>query len=80
MDTILGQIQLFPYNFGMEYWAKCDGSLLQISQNQALYSLLGANYGGDGRVTFAVPNLIGAEPLPGMCYYIALQGDYPRRS
>ena len=79
METFLGDIQLFPYNFTPKFWAKCTGQIIQITNNQALYSLIGTNYGGDGISTFGLPNLQGAEPMPGMEYYIALQGDYPPR-
>ena len=52
---------------------------MQISQNTALFSLLGTNFGGDGRTTFALPNLQGKEPVPGLRYCIAIQGIYPPR-
>ncbi|OPX45622.1 phage tail collar domain protein [Ruminiclostridium hungatei] len=80
MDYLLGGIALFPYNFAPIGWMPCEGQMLQIMQNQALYSLLGSTYGGDGRTTFALPNLKGAEPLPTMKYYIAVTGIYPTRS
>lgn len=80
MDTFIGDIQLFPYNFAPRYWTKCTGQIIQITENEALYSLIGIKYGGDGRTTFGLPNLQGAEPMPGMDYYIALQGIYPPRS
>lgn len=80
MDPILSQIQLFPFTFAMEGWMKCEGQTLNIMQYQALYSLIGITYGGDGRTTFKVPDLRGAEPLPGMAYYIAITGIYPVRA
>ena len=79
MDPILGQIQLFPFSFAMYGWCTCEGQVLQITQNQALFSLIGNTYGGDGRTTFQLPDLRGAEPVPGMKYYIATQGIYPQR-
>jgi microcystin-dependent protein len=79
MDYLLGQIVLFPYSFVPYGWARCQGQLIQVNQNQALYSLIGTKFGGDGYSTFALPNLEGAEPLPGMAYYICLQGIYPQR-
>ncbi len=79
MDYTLGEISLFAFNFVPMGWMPCEGQMLQIAQNQALYSLLGTTYGGDGRTTFALPNLKGAEPLPNMKYYIAVQGLYPQR-
>lgn len=79
MDYYLGQIVLFPFQFEIENFSSCQGQILSISQNQALFSLIGATYGGDGRTTFALPNLKGAEPLPNMRYYIVTSGLYPMR-
>lgn len=59
MEPFIGQIQAFGFNFAPRNWAKCDGQLLPISQNAALFSLLGTTYGGDGRSTFALPDLRG---------------------
>lgn len=58
-QPFLGQIMLVPYNFAPLDWAFCDGQLLAISQNTALFSLLGTQYGGNGTTTFALPNLQG---------------------
>ena len=58
-DPFIGQIQAFGFNFAPRVWAKCDGQLLSISQYSALFSLLGTYYGGDGRTTFALPDLRG---------------------
>lgn len=55
----LGEIQMFGFNFNPKDWAFCNGALLPISQNTALFSLLGTAYGGDGRVTFQLPNFAG---------------------
>jgi microcystin-dependent protein len=55
----LGQITIFSFNFAPHGWATCNGQLMPINQNQALFSLLGTFYGGDGRTTFALPNLQG---------------------
>lgn len=55
----LAEIRVMPYNFAPQGWAQCDGQLMPISQNTALFSLLGTNYGGDGRTTFGLPNLSG---------------------
>jgi microcystin-dependent protein len=62
-DPYIGEIKMVPYNFVPIGWALCDGSLLQISQFQALYSLLGTTYGGDGKSTFALPDLRGRIPV-----------------
>jgi microcystin-dependent protein len=63
MDPFIGQIQPFAFNFAPRGWAKCDGTLLSIAQYQALFSLIGATYGGDGRTTFALPDLRGRVAL-----------------
>ena len=63
MDPFLGQIQMFGFNFAPRGWAKCDGQLLPISQYQALFSLLGTIYGGDGWTTFALPDLRGRAAI-----------------
>ena len=55
----LGQIAIFAFGFAPKGWAQCNGQLLPINQNQALFSLLGTMYGGDGRVNFALPDLRG---------------------
>ena len=62
MEYYLGQIQLFPYNFVPSNWALCEGQVLSISQNTALFSLLGTMYGGDGQTTFGLPDLRGKDP------------------
>jgi len=56
-DDFMGEVRLFPYNFEPRGWAKCEGQLLLIAQNTALFALLGTTYGGDGRTTFALPDL-----------------------
>jgi len=63
MDPFLGQIILFAGNFAPRGWALCEGQLLPINQNQALFSLFGTIYGGDGRTTFALPDLRGRAPI-----------------
>jgi microcystin-dependent protein len=62
-DNFLGEIRMAGYNFAPRGWALCNGQLLAISQNTALFSLLGTQFGGDGRVTFGLPNLQGAVPV-----------------
>ena len=56
---MIGEVRMFGGNFAPRSWAFCDGQLLAISQNQALFSILGTTYGGDGRTTFALPDLRG---------------------
>ena len=80
MDAFIGQIEIFPYTFVPKNWMLCAGQLMPISQNTALFSLLGTNFGGDGKTTFALPNLQGKGPMKGMEYCIAIQGIYPERS
>ena len=58
-DPFLGQIAFVPYNFAPKNWAECNGQLLPISQNTALFSLLGTTYGGNGQTTFALPDMRG---------------------
>ena len=62
-DPFVAEIRMFAGNFAPVGWALCNGQLLPISQNTALFSLLGTNYGGDGRSTFGLPNLQGAAPV-----------------
>lgn len=63
MEPFIGMIVMFGGNFAPRGWAKCDGTLLSISQYQALFSILGTTYGGDGRTTFALPGLRGRVPM-----------------
>ena len=63
MEPFLGMIALFGFNFAPRGWAFCNGQLLSIAQNNALFALLGTIYGGDGRTTFALPNLQGRVPI-----------------
>ncbi|MEM7185975.1 MAG: tail fiber protein [Bacteroidota bacterium] len=63
MDGVLAVIWMFGGNFAPRNWAFCDGQLLPIAQNQALFSLLGTIYGGDGRTTFALPEMRGRVPM-----------------
>lgn len=62
-DPFIGQIVLFGGNFAPRGWALCDGQLLSIASNSALFSILGTIYGGDGRTTFALPDLRGRAPI-----------------
>jgi microcystin-dependent protein len=62
-DPFVAEICVFPFDFAPTGWAFCDGQLLPISQNTALFSLLGTTYGGDGKSNFALPNLQGSVPM-----------------
>jgi microcystin-dependent protein len=73
-DQFVGEIRIFAGNFAPTGWALCNGQLIPISQNTALFSLLGTMYGGDGKSTFALPNLQGSAPVhrgqgPGLSDY-----------
>src|ERR1700704_508233 len=73
-DPFVAEIRIYPFNFAPKGWAFCDGQLLPISQNTALFSLLGTTYGGDGKSTFALPDLAGMAPMhpgqgPGLSNY-----------
>ena len=62
-EPFLGEIKIISWNFPPKGWSFCNGQLLPINQNQALFSILGTTYGGDGRTTFALPNLQGRSPV-----------------
>lgn len=62
-EPFLAEIRMFGFNFAPRGWAFCDGQILPINQNQSLYSLLGTTYGGDGRTSFALPDLRGRTPI-----------------
>ncbi len=73
-DAFVAEIQLFGFAFPPRYWAQCNGQIMPISQNTALFSLLGTTYGGDGKSVFALPDLRGRAPLhpgqgPGLSLY-----------
>jgi microcystin-dependent protein len=76
-DPFVAEIRIFPFNFAPKGWAFCAGQLMPISQNTALFSLLGTTYGGDGKSTFALPNMQGnvpihtggSQPGPGLSVY-----------
>jgi len=73
-DPFVAEIRMFGFNFAPKGWAQCNGQLLPLSQNTALFSLLGTTYGGDGKSTFALPDLQGSTPLhpgqgPGLSLY-----------
>lgn len=73
-DPLLGSVELWPMNWAPRGWALCEGQLLSIAQNTALFSLLGTTYGGDGRTTFGLPDMRGRVPVgqghgPGLSDY-----------
>ena len=74
-EPFIGELRLFPYNFAPRGWAFCNGQILSIAQNTALFSLLGTTYGGNGQTTFALPDLRGRVPIssgqgPGLANYV----------
>ncbi|UFJ39580.1 tail fiber protein [Brevibacillus humidisoli] len=73
-EPFLGEIRIFAGNFAPRGWAFCNGQIMHITQNTALFSLLGTTYGGDGKMTFALPNLQGRAPM----HWGAGQGLTPR--
>jgi microcystin-dependent protein len=62
-EPFLGEIKIVSFNFAPKGWAQCNGQLLPINQNQALFSILGTTYGGNGQTTFALPDLRGRLPI-----------------
>jgi microcystin-dependent protein len=73
-DPFVAEIRIFPFNFAPKGWAFCNGQLLPISQNTALFSLLGTTYGGDGKSTFALPDLEGSAAMhPGQGQGLSLR-------
>ena len=84
-EPYLGDVIIFAGGFAPRGWEFCNGQLLPIAGNEALFSLLGTKYGGDGRTSFALPNLKDKGILPNsspgfLQYIIAIQGEYPSRS
>jgi microcystin-dependent protein len=73
-DQFVAEIRIFPFNFAPTGWAFCNGQLMPISQNTALFSLLGTTYGGDGKSTFALPDMQGNVPMqPGQGQGLSLR-------
>jgi microcystin-dependent protein len=64
-EPFLGEIRLFPYNFAPRGWAFCQGQIMSIAQNTALFALLGTTYGGNGQTSFGLPALRGRVPVSG---------------
>jgi microcystin-dependent protein len=79
-DPYLGEIMLIPFNFCPRGTLTAEGQELSISSNEALFSLLGTTYGGDGRTTFKLPDFTNGTPYQTWRYCIAIVGVYPSRS
>lgn len=80
MDPFLGDIEIFPYGFTPYGWMECNGQILNITTNEALFALIGTNFGGNGSTTFGLPNIPADKCPMGMRYYIAVQGIFPSKS
>jgi microcystin-dependent protein len=81
MSFYLGQIELFAFNFAPAGWAPCNGQIMPIMQNQALFSLIATTYGGNGETTFALPNMHPVSPS-GPHYFIFINAQaatFPQR-
>lgn len=78
-DSFVGEVQLFPYGFAPRGWMECEGQVLPIQQNDALFSLIGTKFGGNGTSTFALPDLRGLTPTKETRYYIEMDGIFPVR-
>ncbi len=77
-EPFLSELRLMSFNFAPKGWAMCNGQLMPINQNQALFSLLGTNYGGDGRVNFGLPDLRGKVPIHvGSGFTLGTRGGEP---
>src|SRR5688500_8433960 len=73
-DQFVAEIRIFPFNFPPTGWAFCNGQIMPISQNTALFALLGTTYGGDGKSTFALPNMLDNAPMqPGQGQGLSLR-------
>ncbi|MFC5863500.1 phage tail protein [Acidicapsa dinghuensis] len=79
MDEYMGVIKLFAFNYAPQNWMPCNGQTLPIAQYQALFSLLGTMYGGNGQTDFALPKLDASSIHEGLQYCICYQGIYPSR-
>ena len=79
-DCLVGEINMFACGYAPHRHARCEGQILRVSSYMPLFSLINNRFGGDGRETFGIPNLLGKGPVPGVDYYIALEGSYPGRS
>ena len=80
MESIIGSIQLFAFEFTPEGWLPCHGQVFNTSVHEQLYSLIGFTYGGEGRSFYKIPDLRGKSPNEHMQYYICYEGKYPNRS
>ena len=80
MDSLIGQVQLFAFNFAPRGWRNCDGKMMSVATDGQLFSLIGNQNGGDGKTNFALPDLRGKSPLEGVHYCIRIKWTFPFRS
>lgn len=78
MEYYIAEICLFSFDYETSGFILCDGRSLRVNQNIALYALIGNKFGGDS-TNFNIPNMLGLEPVPGMNYYICVNGIFPSR-
>jgi microcystin-dependent protein len=79
MSRFIGQIALFPYTFTPNGWMPCEGQIIRIAENSALFSALGTQFGGDGRTTFALPDYRSLAPANSR-YFLSITGEFPQRA
>jgi microcystin-dependent protein len=78
MEGTLGEIILFAGNYAPKNWHFCDGQLMRVPKNPALFSILGCQYGGDGEFSYALPKI--DPPAPNLHYIICINGNYPQKN
>lgn len=79
MEPIIGTVQLFAFDFAPQGWLVCNGEVFNVTTHEQLFSLIGFNYGSQGRSFYKLPDLTDKSPLPQMKYYICYEGHYPSR-
>lgn len=77
IESYIGQVELFPNSYSSNGWEKCEGQSMSINSNEALYSILGTNFGGNGISNFLLPDLRGTEPNENLSYFVCKAGIYP---
>lgn len=82
MNLYIGQICLFPWDWAPRGWARCNGEVLSIAEYTALFALIGTEFGGDGKTTFALPKMPAIKTADGgdVGYFINLEGVFPQRN
>lgn len=80
MEGTIAEIRLFAGDFAPRHWLACEGQLLEIEGHAPLFSLIGARFGGDGRIDFRLPDLRDKSPQEGLKFCICIEGQFPSRS